>query len=597
MSFRLQFDYDNGYSPAPAGGGRRRKRITMITFRSSFVSVAFLALATPSLSCEPPFLTSDVVEHAADSASAVWSMVEPGVKVMPTLTIADSIYPDAAGVQFLVNGKPDDRYPKVRPDGFDATGPQDESTFHVYPSLTPKDGTVLEARWTDRSGTDHVSEHVVGTDAPSDAPFPAAGLVNWTHVGAGTTSMPTVTIHNSIYPNQRGVQLFVNSEPDDRSPKARPDGWDATGPQHQSTFHHYPKLALRTGMKLEARWTDTTGTSYRSVHTVGGVALMKSDDSKLVANPPTKLAPAVRLTPPSTKSATTTTTATTTTAATTTAAPTTTAAKTTNTTAAPTTTTAAPTTTEAPRLVEASGGWPDAGSTGLRDPALLKPSGSVTVTTNGAVIENLDIKGMITINADNVTVRNVRVTNNGEKYLISIATGRSGIVIEDVELDGRRVATHGIVHGGYTARRVNMYAVGDGFRAGSNTLIEDSWVHGLGHDGAHDPSPHLDAVQALGGSNITIRNNRLEGPWRSQTSAIIFTAHFSTYNNAVIEGNLLSGGTFTLYVRSTSNHSVGNVLVKDNVFVRNSWKFGHLSWDAGTTFSGNGNTFDDGTPS
>ena len=247
----------------------------------------------------------------------------------------------------------------------------------------------------------------------------------------------------------------------------------------------------------------------------------------------------------------------------------------------------------APVLVGTSG-WPDAGSTGLRDPGVLKSSGSVSVSTNGAVVENLDIKGSINIDADNVTVRNVRVTNNGAKNLISITPGRSGILIEDVELDGRRVATHGIVHGGYTARRVNVYGVGDGLRAGSNTVIEDSWVHDLGHDGAYDSSPHLDAVQSVGGSNITIRNNRLEGPWQAQTSAIIFKADFAPIRNAVIEGNLLSGGTYSLYVLSTSKYAVGgDVSVRGNVFVRNSWKFGHLNRNAGA-FSGN--TFDDGTP-
>jgi hypothetical protein len=85
--------------------------------------------------------------------------------------------------------------------------------------------------------------------------------------------------------------------------------------------------------------------------------------------------------------------------------------------------------------------------------------------------------------------------------------------------------------GGYTARRVNMYAVGDGFRAGSNTLIEDSWVHDLGHDGAHDPSPHIDAVQSIGGSNITIRNNRLEGQYRQQTSSIIMSPYTGLLSN------------------------------------------------------------------
>jgi hypothetical protein len=238
--------------------------------------------------------------------------------------------------------------------------------------------------------------------------------------------------------------------------------------------------------------------------------------------------------------------------------------------------------------LELSGGWPDAGSTGLRDPSLLKPSGSVTVTTNGAVIENLDIKGQISINADNVTIRNVRVTSNGEKYLITIASGRSGIVIEDVELNGRRITTIGVIGSGYTARRVNMYAVGDGFRAGSNTLIEDSWVHDLGHDGAHDPSPHMDAVQSIGGTNITIRNNHLEGPYRQQTASIIMSPYTGLLGDVLIENNKLSGGTFTLFVLLPGEGTWGGgasvpydparpITVRNNTFVKHSAAHGPLS--------------------
>ena len=82
-------------------------------------------------------------------------------------------------------------------------------------------------------------------------------------------------------------------------------------------------------------------------------------------------------------------------------------------------------------------------------------------------------------------------------------------------------------------------------------------------------SPHPDAVQSVGGSNITIRNNRLEGPWQAQTSAIIFKADFAPIRNAVIEGNLLSGGTYSLYVLSTSKYAVGG-----DVSVRATCSFG-----------------------
>ena len=62
----------------------------------------------------------------------------------------------------MVNGTVDQRSP-ARPKGFDATGPQDNSTFHIYPSLSLSAGDVLEARWTDRAGSAWTNRHVVGT--------------------------------------------------------------------------------------------------------------------------------------------------------------------------------------------------------------------------------------------------------------------------------------------------------------------------------------------------------------------------------------------------------------------------------------------------
>lgn len=201
-----------------------------------------------------------------------WYDVAPGVRSMPTIDIADDGYPDRSGVQFLIDGEPDDRNPRARPSGFDATGPHHNSTFHVYPATRLADGTTLEARWTDSDGVAHVSRHVVGADVDADAPLASADDVDWTSVAAGKRQLPTVDIDDSIYPNRQGVQFFVNGEPDDRRPRARPDGWDSTGPQDNSAFHVYPRLRLRSGDTLEARWTDRNGESHRTTHVVGSAS-------------------------------------------------------------------------------------------------------------------------------------------------------------------------------------------------------------------------------------------------------------------------------------------------------------------------------------
>ena len=254
-----------------------------------------------------------------------------------------------------------------------------------------------------------------------------------------------------------------------------------------------------------------------------------------------------------------------------------------------------------PPVTPSPGVWPDASSTGVRRADLLRPSGSISVTTPGTIIENLDITGSITIDASNVTVRNVRVRGNGAKYLINIESsgGHRGIVIEDVELNGNGIATQGIVHGGYTARRVNIHGTEDGIRAGSNVVLEDSWIHDLRHDGAFTDAPHHDAVQSIGGTNIVLRGNNLEGPFRAQTSAIIMHAHLAgPLRNVLIENNRLSGGTYTLNLKARDGQpDLGSdIVVTGNVIVKDGWKFGPLNTDRAQAVQFSGNTLSDGTP-
>src|SRR6056297_35785 len=264
--------------------GRLETRSPMFP-RNAVVSVALVALTAPDVGNAVETFVSNVVSTVETAADATWYDVAPGVRAQPTIAIDTSVYPDERGVQFLVDGVPDDRNSKVRPDGFDATGPEDDSDFHVYPSMIPVEGSVLEARWTDRSGVEHVSRHLVGADLPADAPLAEPATVQWNGTEPGRNRLPVVLIDDSIYPDAHGVQFFLDGESDDRNSKARPDGWDATGPRDDSEFHFYPGLTLTGGERLEARWTDESGDPYRSVHVVGA-------DPAEVTDPPETTAPA-----------------------------------------------------------------------------------------------------------------------------------------------------------------------------------------------------------------------------------------------------------------------------------------------------------------
>jgi Right handed beta helix region len=248
------------------------------------------------------------------------------------------------------------------------------------------------------------------------------------------------------------------------------------------------------------------------------------------------------------------------------------------TTAAPPTTVAPTTVPAAPRTAE----FPGPSNTGVPSGTRLRPSGTVKVTQEGAVIDGLDITGTLEIWADDVTVRRTRVRSDGAKNWVVawIEAGRTGVVIEDCEIDGLGAAgwpeggAIGIQGEGVTIRRCDIHHVGDGMKSGSNVVFEDNWVHDLEAAG----EPHYDGFQFDGGGeNITIRHNTISIP--DQTGAVNLGNTFGPVANVVVDGNLLSGGTYTVYVDGqftsepftrisvTNNrfgwHTYGHALVRD----------------------------------
>lgn len=221
-----------------------------------------------------------------------------------------------------------------------------------------------------------------------------------------------------------------------------------------------------------------------------------------------------------------------------------------------------------------SNGFPDASNTGVPSGVDLQKSGSIKVTKAGTVVDLKDVSGQITVAADNVTIRRTRVRTNGAKYAVQVKSGVNGTVVEDVDLIGTdNNASVGIVYGNYTIRRADIRGFVDGPRLGSNTVVQDSYVH----DTRKFSGTHNDAVQALGGTNIKLIGNTLEGPYRQSTSAALLSANWSPLRNVVIRGNKLSGGGYTLYVQrkdGAGQPAPSNIKVEDNVWVKNSWQYG-----------------------
>lgn len=227
-------------------------------------------------------------------------------------------------------------------------------------------------------------------------------------------------------------------------------------------------------------------------------------------------------------------------------------------------------------------------NTGVPAGTTLTPSGSIRVEQDGAIVEDLDIAGEIQILANNVTIRRVRI-RSGDYYPIRyFDNNNTGLVVEDSEIEGTSDdVTASLSFASYTARRLNIHGGADGFKADSEVLIEDSWIHDL----RNGPDQHNDGVQSTGGANVTLRNNWISGA----SNAAVQTGDLGgATENLTIECNWLGGGGYTLNIRGTGATVPVNTKIINNVFTRDSAYGPWTLDDPNPTISGN--TYEDGEP-
>jgi hypothetical protein len=211
---------------------------------------------------------------------------------------------------------------------------------------------------------------------------------------------------------------------------------------------------------------------------------------------------------------------------------------------------------------------PGPDNTGVPSGIELRDSDDLRVTEDGAVIDGLDIDGCVVVDASDVTIRNSRITcsDSDSANAVQVTKGSYNFVLEDSEIDGGGKTDIGVGWNNYTLRRVDIRGTADGLRLGSNTLVEDSWIHDLIRQG----TLHGDAVQSTSGGNITVRNNTLDSVTTStgdlNNSAIMLGTETGVraLTMARFEGNYLNGGNYTVNIRSDAN--LTDVVFVDNVY-------------------------------
>lgn len=212
--------------------------------------------------------------------------------------------------------------------------------------------------------------------------------------------------------------------------------------------------------------------------------------------------------------------------------------------------------------------WPSAANTGVPDGTVLSPAGAQTVVEDGAVVEDLDVRGTIEVRAHRVTIRRSRVRSRAH-VLIRVYPGFVGTVIEDVELDGLgSTATDGITGSHVTVRRSNIHDVVDGIKIGHWSVYEDNWIHGL----AAGDDAHPDGMQALEAAGFEIRGNVIDAPAsRGGNAALLLKADSGPISDGVIEGNRLNGGNYTVFIIGAGDGSNARFGVQRVTFRGNAY--------------------------
>ena len=225
-----------------------------------------------------------------------------------------------------------------------------------------------------------------------------------------------------------------------------------------------------------------------------------------------------------------------------------------------------------------TGGTPNASNTGV--PAgtkLTVHNGDLTITRAGTVIDGLDIRGMVRVEAPNVTIRNSIVRGrdlSGPMALIGNLGGYENLRIIDTELFPSTPSpdVQGIYGYNFEATRLNIHGVIDGIHlTGGNVMITDSWVH----DNLHyerDPNQggtpsHDDSIQIQEGSNILIEGNRLTDAWNASVQV---TQDRGDVSNLTISGNIADGGGCSINLAEKSRGPLLGVVISDNTFGRNT---------------------------
>jgi hypothetical protein len=179
------------------------------------------------------------------------------------------------------------------------------------------------------------------------------------------------------------------------------------------------------------------------------------------------------------------------------------------------------------------------------------------ITTPGAVINGRDVTGHIEVDANNVTIKNSRITTN-QFYGIYTGPGFDGTIITNVTIIGSTASggrcDEGVQGGVFHATRVNVSNCSDGFHLTGSGSVVDSYFHHPYFTG----SSHNDGIQIFDGTGLVVRHNTIDMGGPQGNSCIFVQPTNGRISGVTIDSNLLNGGGFTLYIEQSTGVVLSN---------------------------------------
>lgn len=248
--------------------------------------------------------------------------------------------------------------------------------------------------------------------------------------------------------------------------------------------------------------------------------------------------------------------------------------------------------------------FPDETCTGWQHTGVSLRECPKKVTEPGVTLDGCRFVGGLEIGAAGVTITRSRVEG-----LVQPRGDLQDLQLIDVEIDGtghvdpaRGDSQLAIGSENYTCIRCHIHDTGRGANLGRNVQIEDSYLHGFPYmDGKH-----MTAIGSNGGSNFTIRHNRLECDVSGCSAALSLYGDFAPVSEVLVEHNLFNTtGSYCTYAGSVDGKPYPNgtnVRYLDNRFGKKfsdtCGQYGPVtSWSGGNGNQWQGNSWQDGSGS